>query len=337
MNKNLTGWDKAKKYDLRKFLRIGDMEMVRSPLDRDTFKTRGSLMGAPKKINTYLPEKSEWPSEFLKRGVFSFHYYDTRALMMGTFKIPDSMSQYKQDWPDVFEKIVSAGYQRDLIPFLSEFGGSHESEQIGAFINLQYIQVESQLLNSTYWNYDLYHTKQGKDNWNLENFSLLGPKRKPRWLELATRPYPILSSSKPIVLTFDIKKKYFVLALHGRVVDSPTVIYVPQKTHYRKGFYAWVTTRRESIRWDSDNQLLYWRPSKDESLNMVVVTEKDEVKIKDLTKEVRGAISRDVRTIGYLSKDAIQRQKARDITAIEEIPDQVQMFFRNMRPFGKFK
>ncbi|MGA7369022.1 MAG: cellulase family glycosylhydrolase [Nitrososphaeraceae archaeon] len=326
MNKNLSGWDKVKKFDLRKFLRIGDMEMVRSPLDRDTYKTRGSLMGAPKKVNTYLPDKSEWPAEFLERGVFSFHYYDTRALMMGTFKIPGSMSQYKEDWPDVFEKIVSAGYERDLIPFLSEFGGSHDTEQIGAYINLQYIQVESQLLNSTYWNYDLYHTKQGKDNWNLENFSLLGPGRKPRWLDLATRPYPILSSAKPFILTFDVRKKYFILALHGGVIDSPTVIYVPQRTHYRKGFYVWCLTGRESIQWDSDNQLLYWNPSKDDRLHMVVITEKDEANVKDLSKEVRGGVLRDIGTMEDLSKEDK-----------EEIPVKVQHFFKNMRSFGKFK
>jgi hypothetical protein len=337
MNKNLGGWDKVKKFDLRKYLRIGDMEMVRSPLDRDTYKTRGSLMGAPKKINTYLPERSEWSSVFRERGVFSFHYYDTRALMMGTFKIPDSMSQYKQDWPDVFEKIVAAGYDRDLIPFLSEFGGSHETEQIGAYINLQYIQVESQLLNSTYWNYDLYHTKKGKDNWNLENFSLLGPNRKPRWLDLATRAYPILSSAKPIILTFDIKKKYFILALHGRAVDSPTVIYVPQRTHYHKGFYVWCLTGRESIQWDSENQLLYWKPSKDDMLNMVVITEKDEVKIKDLSKEIKTVVVRDIRTVSDLSKEVLENRKVRDETTIKQIPEQIRNFFENMKPCGKFQ
>ena len=45
-------------------------------------------------------------------------------------------------------------------------------------MDLQYQQVEAHLLNSTYWNYDLYNTVDQKDNWNLENFSLLGPERK---------------------------------------------------------------------------------------------------------------------------------------------------------------
>jgi Glycoside hydrolase family 5 C-terminal domain/Cellulase (glycosyl hydrolase family 5) len=294
MNKKLTGWDKAKKFDLRRFLRIGGMEMVRSPLDEGTYTKKG-LMDAPKEINTYLPGKSEWPAELLERGVFSFHYYDTRALMSSIGMIPDNISHYKQDWPDVFERIVSAGYERDLIPFLTEFGGTHESELIGPYINLQYIQVESQLLNSIYWNYDLYHTKEGKDNWNLENFSLLGPQRKPRHLELATRPYPLLSSAKPTFLSFDIKNKYFSLMLEGNAIeaeDMPTVIYVPRKTHYPNGFFLWSTTKsRESIEWDANDQLLYWNPSKERNLNALLIAGTEDLDVNKLHKEIRGSFS----------------------------------------------
>jgi Cellulase (glycosyl hydrolase family 5)/Glycoside hydrolase family 5 C-terminal domain len=295
MNKHLTGWDKVKKFDLRRFLRIGDMEMVRSPLDKGTYTKKG-LMDAPKEINTYLPGRSEWPAEFLERGVFSFHYYDTRAIMSSIAMIPDNISSYKQDWPDVFEKIVTAGYERDLIPFLTEFGGTHESEAIGPYINLQYIQVESQLLNSTYWNYDLYHTKEGKDNWNLENFSILGPQRKPRHLDLVTRPYPMLSSAKPTFLSFDAKHKHFVLILEGRTVgeeeDAPTVIYVPRNTHYPGGFYLWSTTpSKESIEWDAEDQLLYWNPSTDHNLNALVIAGREDIQVNNLPKEIRDSFS----------------------------------------------
>jgi hypothetical protein len=201
--------------------------------------------------------------------------------------IPDNISKYKQDWPDVFERIVSAGYERELIPFLTEFGGTQESEQIRPYINLQYIQVESQLLNSTYWNYDLYNTKNGKDNWNLENFSLLGPQRKPRHLDLATRPYPLLSSAKPIFLSFDTKNKYFSLMLEGNVIDEATIIFVPKNTHYQKGFYVWSTsTTKESVEWDADDQLLYWKPSKELDNNTLAISERDDVQISKFPKEV---------------------------------------------------
>ena len=79
---------------------------------------------------------------------------------------------------------------RNLIPFLTEFGGSNDwtnletnlepteiykRKQIRAYMDLQYKQIEDYLLNSTYWNFDSYNTKDDKDNWNFENFSLLGP------------------------------------------------------------------------------------------------------------------------------------------------------------------
>lgn len=297
MNKQSTGWDKAKKFDLRRFLRIGDMEMVRTPLDKGTYTQKG-LMDAPKEINTYLPGKADWPAEFLERGVFSFHYYDTRAIMSSIGMIPDNISKYKQDWPGVFERIVTAGYERDLIPFLTEFGGTHESELVGPYINLQYIQVESQLLNSTYWNYDLYHTEDGKDNWNLENFSLLGPGRKPRHLDLATRPYPILSSSKPVSLSFDVKNKYFSLMLDGgggnatASADVSTVIYVPRNIHYQNGFYVWSTTKsKESIEWDPVDQLLYWNPAKEVGPSILLIAGSEDIDANKLRNEVRNSFS----------------------------------------------
>jgi hypothetical protein len=150
------------------------------------------------------------------------------------------------------------------------------------------------LLNSTYWNYDLYNTKDGKDNWNLENFSLLGPQRKPRHLDLATRPYPLLSSAKPTFLSFDTKNKYFSLMLEGNVIeaDEPTVIYVPRNTHYPKGFYVWSTsTTKESVEWDVDDQLLYWKLTKMHDSNTLVIAERNDVQTSKLPKEVSGIFS----------------------------------------------
>ena len=55
------------------------------------------------------------------------------------------------------------------------------------------------------WNYDLYNTVDDRDNWNLENFSLLGPKRIPRHIDITARPYPKYSSAEPYLLFFDLK------------------------------------------------------------------------------------------------------------------------------------
>ena len=81
------------RFDLRKFLKIGDMNFIRTPLDGDIDK-RG-LIDSPKEINSYLPLESDLPETFKSRSVFAFHYYDVRALASSMLKIPKSISQYK--------------------------------------------------------------------------------------------------------------------------------------------------------------------------------------------------------------------------------------------------
>jgi hypothetical protein len=111
-------------------------------------------------------------------------------------------------------------------------------------------------------------------------------------LDLATRPYPLLSSAKPAFLSFDTKNKYFSLILEDGVIDQPTVIFVPKKTHYQKGFYVWSTSNtKESVEWDADDQLLYWKPSKELDNNALVISERNDVQSSKLPKEVSGIFS----------------------------------------------
>jgi hypothetical protein len=80
--------------------------------------------------------------------------------------------------------------------------------------------------------------------------------------------------------------------LEGSVIDEPTVIFVPKNTHYHKGFYLWSTsTTKESVEWDVDDQLLYWKPSKELHSNTIVISERNDVQIGKLPKEVSGIFS----------------------------------------------
>jgi Cellulase (glycosyl hydrolase family 5) len=274
------GFDLSR-FDLRKFLKVGDMNFIRTPLDGDIDK-RG-LIDAPKDINSYLPLESDLNESFRNRGVFAFHYYDVRALAFSMFNIPKSISQYRYDWPKVFQQLMEGATKRGLIPFITEFGGSHESEQIREYMNLLFMQIESNLLNSTYWNYDLYHTEEGKDNWNLEDFSLLGPNRIPRHIDVVARPYPMLSSAEPSFLSFDIDSKHGVIILDGIVVDAPTIIYVPFHLHYSPTFYVWATSNE--IKWDKENQLLIWYPSRERTKNQLIMSIRPELNIKSMPVE----------------------------------------------------
>ena len=200
-------------------------------------------------------------------------------------KIPKNISQYKYDWPKVYQQLLEGAKKRGLIPFITEFGGSYDSEQIREYMNLLFVQIESHLLNSTYWNYDLYHTEEGKDNWNLENFSLLGPNRLPRNIDVVARPYPMLSSAEPSFLSFDIDSKYAIIILEGVVVESPTIIYVPFHLHYSPIFYVWATSNE--IKWDKENQLLVWYPSRNRTKNQIIIGIQPELHTNSIPDESR--------------------------------------------------
>ena len=239
-----------------------------------------------KHIRTYLPKDSSSLAGLMKRGVLSFHYYEPLATIDAFAKIPDNIYRFKREWPDVFAQMVEVATERDLIPFLSEFGGIQGAEQISDYIDLHFVQIESNLLNSTYWNYDLYNTKEGKDNWNLEDFSLLGPGRVPRNIEVIARPYPLRSSAEPTLLFFDSESKYASIILSGPVIkDVPTVIHVPYHYHYSPSFRVWATSNK--LEWDKTNQLLSWYPDTDEKENQIIIGVTDNLEINALPKRYR--------------------------------------------------
>lgn len=223
-----------------------------------------------KKLETYLPGDLNSTSRFGNNGVLSFHYYDTLAVASSFVKIPESLYTYKIEFPVIFSQLSQAATERGLIPFITEFGAFQEAEQIREYLDLQYNQIEFFLLNATIWNYDLYNTEEGKDNWNYENYSLLGPDRKPRNVDAVARPYPMRSSAEPTLIFFDIDSKYAAIILKGKVVtEEPTVVYIPFDIHYSPEFTVWATSNE--LKWDKVNNLLYWYPSKDQDYNQLVV------------------------------------------------------------------
>ena len=218
------------------------------------------------------------------RLVFAFHYYDP-WLLTGT-PFSRSMQDQSRDWPAEFDVLHNAAASRNMIPFMTEFGCSqdwqdntdlspaaYQHRAIRACMDLQYRQIEAQLLDATYWAYDLYNTTSDKDNWNTENFSILGPNRTPRELDVVARPYPVRSSAKPTRVFFDVASKNAAIILAGSVVDAPTVIFVPRALNYPgDDFEVRATTRPSSVQWDEARQLLYWFPDKSRAQNQIVIS-----------------------------------------------------------------
>ena len=232
-----------------------------------------------KKLETYLPSDLISNSRFGNNGVLSFHYYDTMAVASSFVKIPESLYTYKIEFPVIFGQLSQAATERGLIPFITEFGAFQEAEQIREYLDLQYNQIEAFLLNATIWNYDLYNTEEGKDNWNYENYSLLGPDRKPRNVDAVSRPYPMRSSAEPTLVFFDIDSKYAAIILKGKVVtEEPTVIFIPFDIHYSPEFTVWATSN--GLKWDKVNNLLYWYPAKNQDYNQLVIGKGKLVKLE---------------------------------------------------------
>jgi Cellulase (glycosyl hydrolase family 5) len=277
---------------------------ISSLIEESKFKPKFELL----KIKTYLSESDSLLNSLKESGVFSFHYYDPKIMFLAlTEKAFLNMRTKDLEWEELFNEMYHEAVSTGCIPFITEFGANYdwkikideESEEIykidqksqkidnndnkflRAYIDLQYRQIERLLLNSTYWVYDLYNTEKGNDNWNMENFSILGPKRKPRHRKIIARPYPMRSSAKPELLFFDLKSKLCTIMLNGESVDEPTLIFIPSKIQYNSKFQVFATIRnnnrtkyiqKDSIDWNIEDQILSWYPDKDMQQNQIIIT-----------------------------------------------------------------
>lgn len=219
-----------------------------------------------------------------ERVVFSYHHYDAWTIARDNIGLSDSMQNKASEWPLLYDRMKAASELRGLIPFLTELGAKHDWEvystdlrpeiyrrsQTRAYMDLQMQQADRQLLNWTYWHYNLYNDATVKDGWNLEDFSLLGPARQPRHNDIVSRPYAMRCSAEPVAGYFDLGTKHFALRLRGPVVDAPTVIFVPRRLHYAGGFEVRASTK-DRFEWDEARQLLYWWPDKTRDQNLIVI------------------------------------------------------------------
>lgn len=217
------------------------------------------------------------------RLVFSFHYYD--PTLSNPVHLPDwNMSAQAASWPSLFSAMVSEGKKRNMVPFMTEYGGEwnwegrdpvinpelYQYRALRALIDLSFKQIEAQFLHATYWHFDLYNSQKDGDHWNQENFSFLGPDRSPRNWDLFARPYPLRSAASPQFLWFDAQSKNFVLILSGTPVDAASVLHIPQALQYSTGFE--IRSTSPAVQWDETRQLLAWTADPQQRLHAIVIS-----------------------------------------------------------------
>jgi hypothetical protein len=266
--------------------------------DWDFYPTNASETGLyfvtdGSQIHCFLGEDD--PQSFLypggtngsERAVFAFHLYDSWTSLWAGLGYGDNMANKQREWPGIFQATVSAGTDRNLIPFLTEFGAENSWRRFPtplekgfdtedrAYLNLSLRQIETNLLNAALWDYNFYadDPEKGGDQWNGEAFSLLTQTGTNSWAvrnaDIIARPYPMRSSARPELLYFDARTKQAAIILSGKPVEAPTVIYVPHDIQYTNQFEVMATS--PNLKWDDDKQLLYWKPNSALATNQIII------------------------------------------------------------------
>jgi aryl-phospho-beta-D-glucosidase BglC (GH1 family) len=247
-----------------------------------------------KQIHCYLGEDN--PQSFLypggtnntERAVFAYHFYDSWTSLWAGLGLSDNMANKQREWPGIFQATLSAGTERNLIPFLTEFGAQNSWRRFStsllkgitdtedrAYLDLGLSQIETNLLNAALWDFDFYAVdpEKGGDHWNGEAFSLLAQTGENSWAvrnaDIIARPYPMRSSAKPEMLYFDVRTKHAAIILSGKPVEAPTVIYVPRDIQYTNQFEVLATS--PDLKWDEGKQLLYWKLDPALATNQIVI------------------------------------------------------------------
>jgi Cellulase (glycosyl hydrolase family 5)/Glycoside hydrolase family 5 C-terminal domain len=235
----------------------------------------------PFQIECFLPQIAAGN----ERLVFSFHHYDPDTVGKGEYGLPDFMADRRDDWAQIYPKLIEPAHTLNMVPFLTEFGGDHNWDafprvpsdiqpgrnQTQVYTDLQFQEIEANLLNSAIWVWELYYTQATGEGWNGEKFSLLNEQRELQqgMASVVGRPYPMRSSALPKLLFFDSTTAQGGIVLTGMPASAPTVIYIPKTFHYPSGFEVHASSA--DLKWDAANQLLYWKPESRDGDHQVII------------------------------------------------------------------
>jgi hypothetical protein len=137
-----------------------------------------------------------------------------------------------------------------------------------------YEAMEANLVNRTVWCYSPENTMAWGEGWNLEDFSVLGPDRRPRADDAYSRVTPRFTSGRLLSYKYNSPLSYqeprpdyptpyreFTMEMDGLETSAPTEIFVPA-SKFSDGFYVYLSDGR--CHYDEERQILYWYPYDDD-------------------------------------------------------------------------
>jgi len=105
-------------------------------------------------------------------------------------------------------------------------------------LNMIYNALDTNLLNSTQWNYTADNNNQWGDLWNLEDLSIFSKDQRldpkdinsgGKAIEGFCRPHFVHCAGIPLKMEFNYKEKIFYFEFNGEMaISAPTIIYVPR-------------------------------------------------------------------------------------------------------------
>jgi endoglycosylceramidase len=123
------------------------------------------------------------------------HYYDGAVIQLhtwlgGTLKDP-------------VERMVKQAAAWDVPLLLGEFGAPGEGNNVEAYMDAFYLELDSRFVSATQWSYVAHWDAEKKDGWNTEDFSIVDGAQALRKTYLV-RPYPARIAGEP--LTFAVTR-----------------------------------------------------------------------------------------------------------------------------------
>lgn len=258
--------------------------------DPDAILFIEEVLGLPDRgLAGYYAEPMRRPGNF-EQIAFTPHYYTDIYPKIGYNSPPREFTveekEFRDYYDDMKEKYEAAMFSLGNPPVvLGEFGtyfnfngieqSMAEDYIVSSTILDPYYEATDQLLFSRMqWCYSPENTAENGDNWNKEDFSILGPDQKPRGQTAYSRPYPRFASGRPLEMHFYSDHHYydpvpdrpdpvheFYLRMGTRETPEPTEIFIPP-VQYPDGIYVYVSDGR--CVYDEANMVLYWYPEVDD-------------------------------------------------------------------------
>jgi hypothetical protein len=225
----------------------------------------------------------------LKQVVFEPHFYEDIYPEIGYNSPPREFNVDEirfRDYTDGIESALSeATFSLGNPPVVMgeygtyyNFGGINESMEhdyaVSAYLLETYFKTYDEiLLHRILWCYSSENTPTDGEGWNKEDFSLLGPDRKPRAWQAYSRTFPFFTSGRLTSMRYYSSLHYFeprpgeptpelefTMEMLGLESGAPTEVFVPPMV-YEDGFYVYVSDGKCAF--DPNRFVLEWYPSND--------------------------------------------------------------------------